>query len=126
MFDAKFWEEVKTNYPEAYDDYFLKDYVSGIFIDKYNYILDKIKKLCYDDIETYFDGLGIEIEIHRNYVTTPNNVDFKYFNNTCGYVILQQDFPPEYNLNFNSRSEAKLAAVKKTFEIRELQLKEVK
>jgi len=70
MFDSKFWEEIKTTYPEAYDEFikttsFIEEFNSYPWLIKRSQsgrILSQ-KDICYCNIETYFDGLGIIIEI---------------------------------------------------------------
>jgi len=121
MFDSKFWEEIKTTYPEAYDEfikttYFIEDFNGYPWLIKRSQsgrILSQ-KDICYCNIETYFDGLGIII-----------NSNFPEY-----YKIISQNKNnlrcTDYIECNNSRPNAKSAAAKKAFEIRENLLKEVK
>jgi len=127
MFDAIFWKEIKTNYEKSY--YEFENYIHNNYKDIYHvyidffFIIDNGKpviipfEILYGIIEIYFDGLKIEINIiHYNCLTWYFVID--------DYINKQYISNKDYN--FNSRLEAKLAAVKKSFELRETQLKEVK
>lgn len=112
MFDVKFWEEIKTNYPKAYDECRKNFNISN------NYMNDW-KCLCFCDIETYFYNLGMIIII--DYDTEDNNYYYWIYRNQFNIEDTFEKFS-DYKL----RPEAKLAAVKKAFEIRENQLKDGK
>ena len=116
MFDTKFWEEIKTNSPKAYDE------CRKYFNISNNYMNDWLC-ICYDDLETYFDGLGIEIFIEK-YINDKDNIYYLFqihLNN-----MWQYSWPFRLQYKSDSRPEAKLEAVKKAFMIYEDQLKGVK
>ncbi len=107
MFDIKFREEIKTNYPDAYEE--MGEVKEGKFYIK-----------CYCNLEFYFDELGIFIKTYPNEF---NNKTFAFdvekykdVQNSYGLVLIfQSDFI------YFSRSDAKFAAIKKAFEIRQNQ-----
>jgi hypothetical protein len=131
MFDVKFWEEIKTDFPKGYE----------IFCNETGYKLYNVGNnefymfkendadLCYCDLEAYFDGLGINIEIIKfrmnPKIFETDNPFFKEYD----FLILNKNvlFSGKlHDIEVNSTEEAKLAAVKKAFEIREDQLKDGK
>ena len=122
MFDVKFWNEIKEKYPKAYSELLdtkLKNISNGV---------EKLKVLCYCDIETYFDELGIIMIIEINYICKPNKVDFSYYKNTWSYYVLQQNKIPESKLDNKTRDEAKEQTILKAFDIlqKQLEAKDVK
>jgi len=112
MFNNEFWEWVKTNCPKAYAEVAVNCYGDDFNEAEdsvvYNYLANNI---CYCDLESWFDSLGIEIdEIYFNIKRTN---------------ILTQNFKTKEEWAFLKKGY-RLSAIKKSFEIRENQLKEVK
>jgi hypothetical protein len=117
MFDAKFWEEIKEKYPNGYKEFLLNG--NNDSENNIRKAESSINNFCYCDIETYFDGLGIKIYIYP--YAFDKEIYKIFWNDFNGFYISKTN-----NIYFNSRPEAKLAAVKKAFEILQNQLKEVK
>lgn len=111
MFDTKFWEEIKTNYPEAYKEFYDLNVKNDIQI--FDNAFGKIKGLqniCYCKLETYFRKKEIIIYTTCAY-------DYSAWNHTVNKHTIY---------GCKSIEIAQLSVVKRAFEIRNNQLKEVK
>ena len=103
------WKKIEKECPKSYEKILV--YLNNIPGD---YII------CYCDLEKFFDENGIIININKNYICKPDNVDFEYYKNSWNYNIIIQDKIPYYQHTIlHSRDEAKLEAVYKAFEIME-------
>ena len=105
MFDSKFWQEIKRNNPKAYRKFVLHGNIDND--NNFRKYESGIMNLCYCDIEKFFDEQGIIITITK----LLNKESWNY------YIDLENPVNEFIGrLLFNS-SEAKLEAVRKSFEI---------
>jgi len=112
MFEIN-WQEIKTNFPKAYEEFI----TSGYFVERKGIHTGNIVNIihsgngrfvCYCDLEKFFDEQGIIIIIHYNRCKFWNSY---YYNNT----VEIDDIDNAYY----TRPEAQKQAIIKAFEIDE-------
>jgi hypothetical protein len=105
MFNSKFWEGIKNNYPEGFKlfiEYLKKEYPDE-------------NEVCYCDLEKFFDDNGIIISTF-----------FEIEKNMFHYFVYDKNKKENHSNGLFNRKSVKEYLVYKAFEIRESQLKEVK
>jgi hypothetical protein len=117
MFDNKFWEEIKTKYPKAYEHFINDNNIFNQTLEEFdgNNCKFNFNDICYCDLEKFFDANEIIIE-------TMNICSEKWEWDISNY----DRWLAQSKNHFKTRDEAKLEAVKKAFEIMENRLKEKK
>ncbi len=126
MFDNKFWEEIKINYPNAYKKFIIDFYKLEYYLTD-SFDLNE-SHFCYCDIEKWFDANGIIIIIDNDLTYQQNTGKVKLYGWIYRIIVIEQEINNEIRnwYEIKTRPKAKLQAIPKAFEIMENQLKEQK